>query len=379
MNLIRIWVITFLLAMFGVAHADTDSTAHTVADIKTELIKQMGTDGVFDNKLTEQYTSKYVTADDAKLQVSVPEESLLSKLFSWSNFLKVVGIILLLVAFSGIIKNIIIALWVVIASIPVVIYQGAMLSVTVTGLLNPSLFWASQAFYVALFCAFANIILLVWVLDSYPKIMAVVMNLFTFKLPVETLASFYGMLYFGALALYYHSSIFGFFAVVCLSGLFSFTMRYVPGVLFLDFKENMLKLVVFGHLIVLGLYVNVFMTKPEYVEYFNVGFQYYCTIGLGVGLLVAASPFYKREAAVGYAILFTAIAATAMYGYFFYDLKVIGSIMACFYVLFMLEWIGYIGFTGGLIFGSMLTGGTLYGLAMLFETYGSMVILSMPK
>lgn len=183
------------------------------------------------------------------------------------------------------------------------------------------------------------------------------------------------MIYFGVLAVAYQSSLFGFFAAVCLSGVFSFGMSYLPGVLTLDFKESMLPAVVFGHLIVIAGYIATFKNAPEYTMYFNIGIQYYCTIALGVALLVGASPFYKKEVAAGYALMFMVIAVMSSFGYFFYDLKVMSSIVMIFFVLFLLEWIGYFSYHSGAIIGSAMIGGTLFGLAMLFEKYGSMIIL----
>ena len=61
----------------------------------------------------------------------------------------------------------------------------------------------------------------------------------------------------------------------------------------------MLNAVVFGHLAVLVIYVYFFVTMPEITKYYDVGIQYYCTIAMSVGLLVGASPFYKRGTAMG--------------------------------------------------------------------------------
>ena len=139
----------------------------------------------------------------------------------------------------------------------------------------------------------------------------------------------------------------------------------------------MLPAVVFGHLIVIAGYIATFKNFPEYTMYFNVGIQYYCTIALGVALLVGASPFYKRDVAAGYALMFVVIAVMSSFGYFFYDLKVMSSIVMIFFVLFLLEWIGYFSYHSGAIIGSAMIGGTLFGLAMIFEKYGSMIILSL--
>jgi len=79
----------------------------------------------------------------------------------------------------------------------------------------------------------------------------------------------------------------------------------------------------------------------------------------------------------GYALMFVVLFFLANYGYFFMDLKVIGSIVSCFFVLLVLEWLGYIGFKGGLIVGCATLGASLYALSLLLEKYGSMIILSL--
>lgn len=353
----------------------------TKADIKVELIQELKKDGYLSDKMATEVSGKYITEEDKKpiAEVIIKESKSITweKWLSWTNFFKVLGIILCLIAFSGFLKKIILGLWDLIVAVPQYVYQTGFLGLFGTGVLRPDLIWESQSFYVALFSSFALLMVLAWVIEAYPKVLEFVKKLFNLGIPFESILSFYGMLYFGALAWFYQSSIFGFFAAVCLSGVFSFTMKYMPGVLFLDFKEKMLNAVVFGHLAVLAIYVYFFMTMPEITKYYDVGIQYYCTIAMSVGLLVGASPFYKRGTAMGYALMFVVLFFLANYGYFFMDLKVIGSIVSCFFVLLVLEWLGYIGFKGGLIVGCATLGASLYALSLLLEKYGSMIILSL--
>jgi hypothetical protein len=139
----------------------------------------------------------------------------------------------------------------------------------------------------------------------------------------------------------------------------------------------MLPAVVFGHLAVLAVYVVIFKSHPEFTMFFDAGIQYYCTVALAVGLLVGASPFYKKSSAMGYGALFVILFFAASLGFHIYGLPVVSSIIIAFFILFILEWIGYIGYQSGLILGCAIIGGTLYATAMLLEKYGSMLILSM--
>lgn len=380
MSNVRILFVVMLMLFSQLGFA-TEKEVLTKADVKIELIKEMKKDGYLSDKMANEVSEKYITESDKKpiSETVVSKSGSISwqEWLSWTNFFKVLGVILFLIAFSGLLKKMVLGMWDLIVKVPQFVYQGTFLSMFMTGLLRPDVIWESQAFYIALFSSFALIMVLAWIAHAYPKVLEFVKKLFNIGIPFESVLSFYGMLYFGALAWFYHSSIFGFFAAVCLSGVFSFTMKYVPGILFLDFKEKMLNAVVFGHLAVLLIYVYFFRSMPEVTKYYDIGIQYYCTIAMSVGLLVGASPFYKRGSAVGYGLLFLALFFLSSYGYFFLDLKVIGSIVSCFFVLMVLEWIGYIGFQGGLIAGCAVLGASLYGVSMLLEKYGQMLILSL--
>lgn len=378
MSMLKVWLVALLMVFSQLVFAQ-ETNVLSKADIKVELIQDMKKDGYLSDKMAIEVGKKYITEEDKKpLAQSVVQEKKIATSkdwLSWSNFFKVVGVILILVATSGILKKIMLGVWHLIVAVPQYVYQAGFLGIFATGLLRPDLIWQSQSFYIALFSSFALIMVLVWIVDAYPKVLEVVKRFFNFGVPFESIVSFYGMLYFGALAYFYESSIFGFFAAVCLSGVLSFTMNYVPGVLFLDFKEKMLNAVVFGHLIVLGIYVYFFLTVPELTKYYDIGIQYYCTIAMSVGLLVGASPWYKRGSAVGYALLFALLFLVSSYGYFFLDLKVISSIISCFFILLVLEWLGYIGFKGGLILGCAVLGASLYAMSLLMEKYSHMLVL----
>lgn len=351
----------------------------SAADIKTELILEMKKDGYLNDTAADEAARKYITEADKQFIVS-PNKSNTSTIswreyLSWINFFKVTGVIFFLVAFSGIIKKIIAGLWGLIVKVPIIFYQLLFLSGTITGTIRPGLFWESQSFYIALFSSFANIMLLSWIISSHEDFRKFLQKLFKLGIPPECIASFWGMIYFAGLAFAYKSQIFGFFAAVSLSGMLSFTVYYLPGTLFLYFKEEMLNAVIFGHLLVLSIYIALFKQTPELTEYFNIGMQYYCTIALGVGLIVGASPFYKIEKAPLYAGLFILLFFLASFGYFFFDLKVMASITFVFFILFILEWIGFFGYQTGLIIGSAIIGGSLFALGLLLEKYGSMIIL----
>lgn len=385
-NFIKVFLFVFMSMFACLTFAQS---VGTVADVKTNLISSMEKDGYLSKKMADEVSQKYISEEDktksinvlspkevAKQSVSTEKASVSwTDYLSWINFFKVVGVIFFLVAFSGIISKIVVGAWFLIAAVPVIIYQLVFLTGALFGIFRPELIWESQYFYVALFSSFANLLVLGWIFETHENFRNFINKIFNFGIPLQCILSFYGMIYFAVLAIAYQSSIFGFFAAVCLSGVFSFSLYYSPGILFLDFKENMLNTVVFGHLIVLGGYLSVFRQFPEYSQYFNAGIQYYCTIALCVGLLVGASPFYNIQKSLGFVVMFIALFFAATYGYFFYDVKVVASIIFSFFILFVLEWIGYIGYKSGMIIGATLVGGSLYSISLLLEKYGSMIIL----
>lgn len=356
----------------------------TVADIKTELIRDMIQDGYLSEKMGKEVSSKYIKQVDIQQTLTTPEKLNTQKAngwqeyISWINFFKVAGVALLIFACFGFIKKIMLGLWTLIVVIPVFVYQLLFFSVSLTATFMPEIIWSSQAFYIALLGSFTNIAILSWIIASYKNIQLFLARFFNLGIPIECILSFWAMVYFAGLAFLYHSSIFGLFAAIGLSGIFSFCLLYSPGVLTLYFKENMLTSIVIGHLIVLGIYCTLYTNNvyPEYLQYFNVGIQYYCTIALSVALLVGASPFVADKNKGLYLFIFILISLLSTFGYYFWNLQVMASIILCFALLLVLEWIGYIGYKGGFIIGSGVLGCLLYGCSLLLEKYGPMIMLS---
>lgn len=353
-------------------------------ELKIELINKMTNDGFLSPKLALEAKEKYidVTKLNAKsvAKKNIIENKTASKwtdYLSLINFIKVCAVILLLYTFSGVLTKTIKAFWHLIVQVPTYIYQLAFLGASITATIAPQLISTSQSFYIALFGAFANIILLGWIFSTYPKLEIMLMKIFNLGIPLACILSFFGMIYFSALALTYQSEIFGFFAAVCLSGIFSFGLYYSRGTLWLHFKDSALSSVVFGHLIVLGIYAFIHTNGmfADQLVLFSTGLEYYCTIALCTGLLVGSAPWYKENTTGLYTLLFVLVFVASILGYFFLDLKVIGGIVSCFFVLFCLEWISYLSFRAGALIGAGVLGSSLFGLAMLLEKFGSSIIL----
>jgi hypothetical protein len=377
LSVLALWLGLFFTPAFA---AETPQTAGAV---KLELIKQLESDGYLSQKLAQEAKTKYVNPAElavplAAKAVAENEPSFLERYFTLANFFKLVAILLLLVATSGFIAKLAAGLMFIIVQVPKEVYQTVFLGVSLTLTFFPELVWASQAFYLALFGAFANVMLFAWVIESHPKLQRALAQLFKLGLPPMSVASFWGMLYFGSLALMYQSQVFGFFAVVCLSGISSFGMYYRPGVLTLHFNEKATSAVVWGHLLVLAAYCAMKITGhlPVQADLFAIGLQYYCTIALGVGFLVGASPFGRFTGETGgFLLLFVVTLVLAIVGYHMYDLKVIGSILCVFGVLLALEWIGYLSYKSGFLMGTFVMGLVLYGGSLVMENFANFLVL----
>lgn len=378
LGILALWLGLFCTPSF----ADTIAP-QTPGQVKLDLLKQLERDGYLSQKLAQEAKEKYVDPKELAVVLVKPEKaassepSFFDRYVTWTNFGMSMGILVLLVWFSAFIGRFALGVLFLFAQVPKELYQALFLGFTLTLTLVPELLWSSHAFYLALFGAFANVILIGWIVDSHPDLQETLAKLFNFGVPPLSVVSFWGMLYFVALALKYQSQIFGFFAAVCLSGILSFAMYYRPGLLLLHVSEKGAPAVVWGHLVVLVAYcaMKVAGTLPSQAGLFAIGLQYYCTIAMGVGFLVAASPFGRDRRAAGYVMLFIAVFVLAITGYHIYDLKVIGSIISVFAVLLALEWIGYLSYRAGFLVGTFVTGIVLFGGSFLMESFASFLVL----
>lgn len=386
-NYIKIFLISMCL-FTGYSFSNDEILNKTVADVKSELINEIRSDGYLSDKMAQEVSLKYIKETDKKayitnnqktqLNLEEKSENKWTSYLSFVNLIKVTAVILLLVAFSGLIKNLFVNFAFLIASIPAYCYQSLCLVASIVGLIKPELITEKDYFYVALFSSFSLIATLFWIVGWYENIQEMLKKLFNLGIPPHVLISLYGLIYFTVLAFAYESSIFGFFAAVCLSGLFSFSIMYIPGVVTIDFNEKLMPAIIVSHTVILGVltFLNVSNLYADYVGYFNIGIQYYCTIALGLALLIGSSPFYESKGGnVLYILGFLIIVALASFGYFFWDIKVIASILICFFVLLILEWIGYVGYHINFILGTALVGSALYSIALFLEKYSSMIVL----
>lgn len=332
---------------------------------------------------------------------------------SLANFFKVVAIGLLLCAFWQTIVRIAGGLWHLIEKLPLEVWQGLFVSVSMAGLLCAPLL-APHTLYIALFCAFSNLIIATWIVFSHDHIVKWLEKLdkkleVHGRVSLQCIASFMLAMYFGVLAFAFASEIFGFFTAVCVSAMTSFGMMYCPGLLVLYFQRSALNQVVFGNLLVVAAHITLELTGifPMQVQLFKKGVNFYCTVAAGVGFLVGASPYRfiwgdlseltnsktsrKKKAdkpddtgrnmekarsqrrtlqlyhPMWYLLWFILTLSVAMVVYFVGGVKSVGSILCVFAVLLALEWIGMYAFQTGTIIGLAVVGAVLYGGVWMLE------------
>lgn len=186
MSNVRILFVVMLMLFSQLGFA-TEKEVLTKADVKIELIKEMKKDGYLSDKMANEVSEKYITESDKKpiSETVVSKSGSISwqEWLSWTNFFKVLGVILFLIAFSGLLKKMVLGMWDLIVKVPQFVYQGTFLSMFMTGLLRPDVIWESQAFYIALFSSFALIMVLAWIAHAYPKVLEFVKKLFNIGIP----------------------------------------------------------------------------------------------------------------------------------------------------------------------------------------------------
>lgn len=352
------------------ASAASAATKLTANSVKLSLLKALEQDKVLSHEQVQVATAKYIGSDSEVAEATQDKES---RWFSWVGALKVVAVLAFLIAFSGLIAKFVGWCWMVIVMVPTIIYQGIFLACTLWMTIWPASLWASQAFYLALFGAFANILIVAWILKVYPQAAKFIKDLFSLGIPPYVLSSLYGALYFGVLAVAYGSQIFGFFTAVCVSAAFGFGLFYMPGVLYLDIRKNAALPLFVSHIAILVAYVWAKQAGVPYLTLFSSGFEYYCPIALGLAMLVGVSPWYRDGLGVN-ALCALLTAGLALFGYSYFGEHGIGAIVLIFFTLLLIEWVMYASWNGGLIIGTAVTGALLYGAALVLESNGRAIM-----
>ncbi len=385
-----------LLAVLGAVSAHAQVLPPE--QVKLELIQQMQADGLLSPAQAAEAKAKYVDPRALGPAVAVSGASgvvptahapqalsgdapnpWLSGQLSWTALLKLVAVAVLLVALAHVLGQRGLAF---VRAVPPGVYQAVLLAASLLLTFKPQWLWWSEWVYLAHFGAVATLLVLGWIVDAYPALRQWLGRLNLLGLNAATWKCIAAMLYFGALALLHHSQLFGVLAVVSLSAVLNFALAYGGGVLALTVRERGIATAVWGHLALLLLYVRLKVSghlAPQAI-WFAAGVEHYATVALGVGLFLATAPFIASPPArrLAYLAVFAGVVVVASLGYHLFGLKVIGSIVGLFALLVALEWLGYLAYRAGFLLGTVIAGALLYGLALLVERFGGLVVLALP-
>lgn len=367
--LLGLWISCALAPVWAEAPADN------AAQIRRDFVGQLEQDGFVDAERAAAIRQHYFAGATADAAASPAADAFWMRYLDWSHFIKLVALSLLLLAFAKSLARVARGAWRLVAAVPPVCYQLALLLPALAGLLRPAALGAAHAYYIVLASAFVLPATLYWMVKSHARLMrplaALLVRLSRQRQAQAALLA--GLLYSGGLAVAHDNAVLGFLAAVCLSALLSFTVYYGQGALVLMLGRDDLGAAIAGHLAVLAAYAGLHLggLLPPAAHLFAAGLEYYCTLALGCALLVATSPWSPRRHLRRLCVpLFVGLFVIAGVGFHFSALTTVSAILMAFFGLFALEWIGHFSYRRGLIVGSAVLGAALYGTAVLLDHYG---------
>ncbi|MGF1729600.1 hypothetical protein [Photobacterium kasasachensis] len=360
--------------------------------IVLETIENLADDGFITDRNAIDAKDKYVFSNEdlkARMDASIAPASSaqIDKEISWGeyihfvNLLKFCAVMFLLVAFRGFVAHFISSIIGIIASIPSAVYQITLLMFSLLITIIPEVFWASETLYLALLGSIANLIILSWVGYDYHVTVNKIIRLISIGVKPHVLVPTYLALYFGSLAIWYQSNIFGVIAVACVLAAMGFVIifsglcvtmgvddeRVLPTLILVNF----ITLLTYSLIIILGYSI-------PYLEYFTVGVEYLCSLVLGVCLLISTSPLYKHSQFFTRAIIMMVVSGgLSVCGSVFYSLDVIPQFINTFFMLFLLGWVVELTKKAGFIALCFVVGCALYGFAIMLERHPAYFITSL--
>jgi hypothetical protein len=345
-----------------------------------ELLKVLVDDGSLSVKSAEKARAQYHVTTEPVVAAAVAANPEVTPKSESSNgdllgaMLKVFGVLLLIAMFWQVIVLVLAGIGELFAHIPQRLLSVFVAAPLLVGLLRPELVWASQAEYVAMFCALTVLPALTWVAVAYfgeDRIQRVITRAMErWALPELLMAI--GACYVGYFAHAFNSKLMGFIAVMLLTGLTSFQVRIWPGVVSLGVRKMRLLQAVFGNLAILGVFLAIryYGLYPVWADVFTAGFQYFNSLALAVALSIGATLFFRKEGEkshLWYLACFFVVTLGAMGAYALMGEHVIGITLCGFFALTLFEWLSYYAFRAHFILGAALCGSLLYVGGMLIE------------
>ncbi len=381
MTMIKQWLMAMcLFFMTGMC------MAQNLGEVKTGFVNEMQNKGYITQGQATQIKQEMISKEDFNKQVApsveiakgddtVQKTISTQSLLSFSNFLIVSGIFVLIAFFWKSIKNLII-------QVPAIIYQALFLGVSVAATIYPEKFSSSYSFYVVLAASLMNLMIIGWMAVTYKEIAEKIVAKFAFLakigLRAETVMCMWLMVYFGFFAITQESKLFGFFAAVAFSGIFSFVIISFPGAVGLGQTRNIPNALIFSHLIAFAIFIvmGVNGIASEYTKYFATGIQYYCTLAIGITLLIESS-FWSGKNKATYSMGLIVVTLLANFFGAMFNLTASAAIMNVLMVVWIIEWVGYVSFSVGALGGLLFSGLTLVGMGVLIDKYASTLLTAL--
>lgn len=389
-----------MLIVFSSLSLATEATTpvekgQSLSEIKTELIENLKNDGLITSENAIVALQKYGNIATEHQKLMVQDDTGWRSYITFANAMKLVGVILIFIAFSGWISKLVRACWIVIAAIPIIAYQAVALGASLTATIAPALIWESQSFYVVLLASFLNLAIIGWILATYPRVVEFLEKIFKLGIPVDCVGLFYLSVYFAVLGFYHMSIVFATLTAFTVTALVATSIvHYMEKPKKGDEKEKSLSQhvihVVVGSTIafMIGLYsvLKVAGVSPDVVGLFNVSVQYIMIAVLAFILQLYTSPFsgldskhsifdFSNMRRMGIATIITGLFAIyAGFAYVVFDMKVAATLVFVSLVILAFQWVIHYGYKVGVLFGSALIGALLYGSALLVEKWGSLLV-----
>lgn len=343
----------------------------TRALIKHDLLQALLDDGIITAEQKTTAAMKYTSRDDTTRLVEYSEDESWTRYVTWSLTLKCLGLLLLFAAMWGWIKEFVRHFNGWLRKIPLVVYQGVFLSISLAGLVVPHLIYPAHAFDLALFCAFSTPLLLVWIVGTSKYLQAVLGYFFLNGFVARYLLPAMGAAYFLGVALVYDSRILGMAAMWFMLSIpylaISAMLRSTVG----DSDGRHLASAHASHLLGAALWLLVAPNvNNAATNVLSVAATYYLPVAISLMLMLALAPLYTHRPAQNrffYFALFIML-VSASFSDYFAAMPAMNSMLALAGIATALFWIVERSFKLGYLFGTFVTGAALYVLSLNIDT-----------
>lgn len=343
----------------------------TRALIKHDLLQALLDDGIITAEQKTVAAAKYTSKDDTTRLVAYSEDESWTRHITWSLTLKCLGLLLLFAAMWGWIKEFVRHFNGWLRKIPLVVYQGVFLSLSLAGLLVPHLIYPAHAFDLALFCAFSTPLLLVWLVGTNKHLAAILGYFFLNGFVARYLLPTLGAAYFLAVAVVYDSQILGMAAMWFLLSIPYLAIAAMLKSSLGDSDSRHLASAHASHLLGAALWLLVAPNANNAVtNVLSVAATYYLPVAISLMMMLALAPLYRHRPAQNrffYFALFIVL-VSASFSDYFAAMPAMNSMLALAGIATALFWIVERSFKLGYLFGTFVTGAALYVLSLNIDT-----------